>query len=360
MQVEAAPALRMAGLTKTYDGVAVVDRLDLTVAPGEIVSLVGPSGCGKTTTLRLVAGLERTDAGTIEMDGRPVSGQRVHVPTEERGIGLMFQDFALFPHMSVADNVAFGLSALGRDERRRRALAALEEVGLARYADSYPHILSGGQQQRVALARALAPRPRLMLLDEPFSGLDTQLRGRVRRDTVHLLQATSAATLMVTHDPEEAMFMSDRIAVMRGGTIEQAGTPTEIYRSPRTAFVACFFSDVNGFKSQVASGIAATPLGAVPASGLSSGTVVDVLVRPEDVTVTSAEEPQPAGRQVAGAIGRVTLARMLGRTSLVEVRLENAPDVEPITARIVADRLPAVGSRVRVALNAARAFVFAA
>src|SRR5215510_8950767 len=219
-----AARLTYRGVTHRYGAVVAVQDFDLDIAPGEIVSLVGPSGCGKTTLLRLAAGVERPSAGSILINEREVAGSAFE-PPERRGVGLMFQDFALFPHLSNLANVMFGLKSLPNAEAEREARLALERVGLGGHAAQYPHMLSGGEQQRVALARAVAPRPSVLLMDEPFSGLDRSLRDEVREDMLHVLHETRVTCVIVTHDPEEALRMADRIALMRQGTLVQVDVP---------------------------------------------------------------------------------------------------------------------------------------
>ncbi|CAA7620829.1 ABC transporter ATP-binding protein [Magnetospirillum sp. SS-4] len=333
-----------------YDGVPVVGKVSLRVGPGELVCLLGPSGCGKTTTLRISAGLEVPRRGRVILNGRVVSGGGVHLPPEERHVGFLFQDFALFPHLDVLANVAFGLTALARPARRERAMQMLTQVGMGDYAGAWPHQLSGGQQQRVALARALAPSPALMLLDEPFSGLDKRLRDQVRDETLHVLKSSRVSTLMVTHDPEEAMFMADRIAVMRGGDIVQMGSPDELYNHPRDAFVASFFGEVNLLDGVVRHGRVVTPLGefAAPPS-LAEGSAAEVLARPEALSLTVSER----------GWATVLASRLLGRSSLVHLRVER--DGMPachLHARLSAGVTPAEGQRVSIAVDPARVFVF--
>ena len=240
-----AAQLTLVGVSREFDGKLALDNVSLDVAPGEIVCLVGPSGCGKTTLLRIASGVERPSAGRVLIDGQEVAGPNRFVPPEKRGVGLMFQDFALFPHLSILDNVAFGLKSLTRSEAKREALAALDRVGLAHYANEYPHILSGGEQQRVALARAIAPRPGVLLMDEPFSGLDPRLREKIREETLAILNETRATSIVVTHDAEEAMRMGDRVALMREGRIAQIGTALDLYRNPKDILTARAFSDLN-------------------------------------------------------------------------------------------------------------------
>jgi iron(III) transport system ATP-binding protein len=358
-------ALTLQGLSHAYEAQAVVRELSLQVATGELVCLVGPSGCGKTTTLRLVAGLERVQQGSIAIEGKRVADASLHLPPEERSVGLMFQDFALFPHLSVLDNVAFGLRGQSASKRAATARAMLQQVGMDDYADAFPHMLSGGQQQRVALARALAPQPKIMLLDEPFSGLDTRLRQRVRDDALHVLKQTGTTTLLVTHDPEEAMFMADRIAMMDRGRIVQIGTPSEIYGEPKSRFVAEFFSDLNAIAGVVRQGRVATPFGPVPAGELPENTPVEVLIRPEALRV----DLNGQGNQ--GIAARVVAARLLGRTSLVHLCLNLDPahlhdrplaenQHEHWHARVPGRFLPAEESVVRVVLDTTQSFVFPA
>ena len=249
-------------LERRYGETRALDGVDLDIAPGEVVCLLGPSGCGKTTLLRVAAGIEKPSAGRVLINEREIAGPNRFVPPEERGVGLMFQDFALFPHLTILGNVAFGLKALPKAAARREALAALQRVGLAKLADEYPHILSGGQQQRVALARAIVPRPAVMLMDEPFSGLDVQLREAMQEETLGLLRETRATSVIVTHHPEEAMRIGNRIAVMRAGRLVQAGTAEELYHRPADLFVARLFSEINEIAYPVRGGRVETPLGA--------------------------------------------------------------------------------------------------
>ncbi|OAN50164.1 ABC transporter [Paramagnetospirillum marisnigri] len=332
-----------------YDGVPVVKDVSLQVRPGELVCLLGPSGCGKTTTLRVAAGLEAPRLGRVILNGQLVSGGGVHLPPELRHVGFLFQDYALFPHLDVLGNVTFGLRSLSDAEREARARQMLAQVGMEDYARAWPHQLSGGQQQRVALARALAPSPSLMLLDEPFSGLDKRLRDQVRDETLHVLKSTRVATLMVTHDPEEAMFMADRIAVMRGGEIVQMAAPEELYNQPRNAFVASFFGEVNLLEGVVRQGNVATALGNFPAPGLGEGTRAEVLIRPEGLSLS----PAPEGEAV------VLTARPLGRSSLVHLRVERA-GMAPchLHSRLRSGTAPAEEQRVTIAVDATKAFVY--
>jgi iron(III) transport system ATP-binding protein len=345
-------SLNLEHVSHRFGGLLAVDDVTLSVEPGEIVCLVGPSGCGKSTLLRVAAGLEPLQQGRVSIGSETMADGAVTVPPEQRNIGLVFQDYALFPHLSVRDNIAFGLRDIAPADRRARTERALDRTGLQRWADTFPHELSGGQQQRVALARAIAPRPRVVLLDEPFSGLDAQLRHRVRDDAAGILREAGMATLMVTHDSEEAMYIADRIAVMREGAIRQIGTPDDIYLQPADAFVAAFFGDVNRFRGTVSMASVETPLGKVGTNGFADGAEVEVLLRPEALELAAASD------EVGGTAAVVESARFLGRTSLIDVKIG---DDEPIGVRIrVAGRqLPAKGARVFVRQRGDQAFIFA-
>ena len=342
-------SLNLEHVSHRFGNLLAVDDVTLSVEPGEIVCLVGPSGCGKSTLLRVAAGLEPLQQGRVSVGSETMADATVTVPPEQRNVGLVFQDYALFPHMSVRDNIAFGLREMSPAERRARTGRALERTGLARWADTYPHELSGGQQQRVALARAIAPRPRVVLLDEPFSGLDAQLRHRVRDDAAGILRESGVATLMVTHDSEEAMYIADRIAVMREGRIRQLGLPDDIYLSPADAFVAAFFGDVNRFRGTVSGAGVATPLGKVGANGFADGTEVDVLMRPEALELATSD---------GGAPATVESARFLGRTSLIDVYIGGGEAI-PVRIRVAGRQLPAKGTQVFVRQSGDQAFIFA-
>ena len=310
-----APQLEFINVSHRYAAKPVVQGISLSIAAGELVCLLGPSGCGKTTVLRLAAGLETLSQGEIQIKGNAVG----HQPPESRHVGIVFQDYALFPHLTVLRNVCFGLRKHStRAEIREIGLQALSQVGMSDWANDYPHQLSGGQQQRVALARALAPRPPVLLLDEPFSGLDTQLRDTIRDDTLHILKDNNIATLMVTHDPEEAMFMADRIAVMHAGQLEQIGRPSQIYFAPDTAFVAGFINDVNSLTAVAQQGKIDTPLGTLYTTDFVDDTEVEILIRPEALCLI--ETPTPDLPVVT-----VIAARLLGRSSLIHLSCPALP-----------------------------------
>jgi iron(III) transport system ATP-binding protein len=283
----ASAAIEVVGLHKRFAQEPVLRGVDLHVAQGAVVALLGPSGCGKTTLLRTIAGLERADAGTITIGGRAVAGEGVDVPPERRRVGMVFQDWALFPHLDVGRNVGYGLPR--RDRTPARIEAALELVGLGGMADRQPGTLSGGQQQRVALARAIAPEPSVLLLDEPFSNLDTTLRVQVRTELHHLLVELGVTAVFVTHDQEEAFVLGDEVAVMFGGEVVQQAPPAELYAHPATPEVARFVGDANLLPAVAARELASTAVGDVALRSPADGPVT-VLLRPEDLRVSAGGE----------------------------------------------------------------------
>ncbi|MEM9050059.1 MAG: ABC transporter ATP-binding protein [Pseudomonadota bacterium] len=322
--MERAPRLVLEGIGRRYDGRAVVADIDLSVAAGAVTCLLGPSGCGKSTTLRIAAGVERQSAGRVLLDGQIVSEAEFHLPPEARSVGLMFQDFALFPHLSVADNVGFGLNG-ARRAKKRRVAGLLERVGLGGFERTYPHQLSGGEQQRVALARALAPKPRVMLMDEPFSGLDQRLRDGIRDETLAILKQEGTAVLLVTHEPDEAMRMADQIALMRAGRIVQAAAPYNIYTSPVDLAAAAFFSDLNIIAGRVRGGQTDTPFGRFLAPGHADGTVLDIAIRPQHLRIDfdrGGRGPAPSAEHGVWARGTVDRARFMGNESFVELVMQ--------------------------------------
>jgi iron(III) transport system ATP-binding protein len=329
-------------------GRVVLDDFNLTLRPGEIVCLLGESGSGKSTALRVAAGIQPIHSGTVHINGEIVSSPDRTVPPDRRGIGLMFQDFALFPHLTVLQNVLFGVKKLGRSAALAQAQTALRRVGLADRADDYPHMLSGGQQQRLALARSVAPRPSVLLLDEPFSSLDARLRETVREETLAVLRETHVTSLIVTHDPEEAMVLGDRVALLRHGRIAQIGTAAEIYRQPIDLNAARFFSPLSEIASVVRSGVAATPLGDVTAQHLPDGTRVTIAIRPAGGAVINQHSP--------GTPGRVIGKRDTIGIDICEVKVAGLDT--PVGIRQAADASISVGQDVFVTLNQEHVLVF--
>jgi iron(III) transport system ATP-binding protein len=352
--------LKVEGITRRFGGRAVVQDVFLAVQAGQVTCLLGPSGCGKSTTLRMIAGVETPDSGRIVIDGVQMFGPGVNLPPEARGVGLMFQDFALFPHLTVARNVGFGLSG-DKAARGRRVGELLEKVNLAGFGDKHPHELSGGEQQRVALARALAPRPRVMLMDEPFSGLDNRLRDGIRDSTLDVLKEEGAAVLLVTHEPDEAMRMADEIALMRDGRIVQQGAPYNVYNAPVDRAAAAFFSDINVIRGVSKGALTETPFGAFLTPGQVDGAAVDIVIRPQHLKIDfdrAGRGPNPTAVEGTPARGVVQRARYLGRESLVEFRMEF--DGSVLTTSVPGVFLPKAGTALWLMIRRDRCFVFPA
>ncbi len=356
------PRLSVDNLTRSFAGREVVDDVSFTIAPGQVSCLLGPSGCGKSTTLRMIAGVDRQRSGSIAIDGQVVGDAATWVPPEARGVGLMFQDFALFPHLTVAENIAFGLGndRAGREARGRRVHELLDKVNLTGFGPKYPHELSGGEQQRVALARALAPRPRLMLMDEPFSGLDHRLRDGIRDVTLSVLKEEGAAVLLVTHEPEEAMRMADEILLMRAGQIVQRGAPYNVYNAPCDRIAAAFFSDINMIRGVSQGALTQTAFGAFLTPGHADGTRVEIVIRPQHLRIDfdrAGRGPNPTATEGTAARGLVARARFLGQESLVEFHLE--ADGTPMMATVPGVFLPQAGTALWLMVRRDRCFVFA-
>ncbi|MBO9578915.1 MAG: ABC transporter ATP-binding protein [Microbacteriaceae bacterium] len=333
-----APAVELRNVVKAYPGLRALDDLDLVLAPGEFVALLGPSGCGKTTALRSLAGLETITSGRIEVDGRDVT----RLPTNQRDMGMVFQAYSLFPHMTALENVEYGLRMrrVGRAERAERAMEALALVGLEGREGRYAHQLSGGQQQRVALARALVIRPKVLLLDEPLSALDAKVRVQLREQIRRIQTELAITTLFVTHDQEEALAVADRVAVMNAGRIEQIGTPEELYATPRTAFVADFVGLSNRVPGELAGGTVTAYGTSFPllGEGVADGPVL-AFVRPEDVRFAAAGA-------AGGLPATVVTSSFLGSLRRTQVRLA---DGTLVSVQHDAADAHAPGDEVRIA-----------
>jgi iron(III) transport system ATP-binding protein len=341
--------LTLSRVSKRYapGGVAAVDNLSLSVGHGEVLALLGPSGCGKTTTLRLIAGFETPDAGQITIDDRLVAAPNgMMVPPEQRSVGVVFQDYALFPHLTIAENVGFGLTGTPRTGRRERVRAVLELVGLGAFGERYPHELSGGQQQRVAVARALAPAPGVVLLDEPFSNLDADLRAQMRDEVEKILRTAHTTAIFVTHDQEEAFTIADRVGVLNAGRLEQVASPETIYHHPATPFVAEFVGAADFLPGIVTSEGVVTEIGVFAnTEQREPGEKVRVMIRPDDVTFA----PRPDGEAV------VVRRYFRGSENLYALALPSGTTVhssQPSSATV------APGTRVRPEANVLHVVTF--
>ena len=316
------PALRVSGVTKRFGAVVAVDDVSLDVADGELLALVGPSGCGKSTLLRLIAGLFPADGGVIELDGVVADDEHTSLPPEKRRIGLVFQEHALFPHLSVGKNIGFGVRT-GASERSARVADMLALVGLSGYADRYPPELSGGERQRVALARALAPDPALMLLDEPFASLDPNLRVQIRDDVVDILRSTGTPAVFVTHDQTEALAIGDRVAVMNAGRVAQLDTPEDLFHRPASRFVASFmgeadFLTAHSVRDELLGGDLVSP------DALADGRD-NLMVRPDDVDF----EPSESGTAT------ITGVEFRGSARCYTLRLDSGVTVRSLRSHLV-------------------------
>jgi iron(III) transport system ATP-binding protein len=350
--------LEVNNLYHHFDGSNVVENVSLSVRPGQVTCLLGPSGCGKSTTLRIIAGVERQQKGSILLDGKVVSDSKIHVQPDQRRVGLMFQDFALFPHLDINSNVGFGLDRRDKSNQERINVL-LARVGLDGFQKKYPHQLSGGEQQRVALVRALAPRPRLMLMDEPFSGLDLRLRDEIRDMTLDLLREEGTAVLLVTHDPDEAMRMADEIALMRKGAIIQKGAPYNIYNAPIDKAAAAFFSDINVIKGLSNNSLTQTPFGQFLAPGLKNGQAVEIVIRPQHLKMDfdrNGRGPNATVQDGVPAKAVVSNSRFMGGQSLVEFKMES--DSSYLKATVPAVFLPKKGTVLWLSMRRDRCFVF--
>src|SRR6056297_2607741 len=320
------PVLSLEGIEHSYGSECVVESYSLDVYDGEILTLLGPSGCGKTTTLRLIAGLESPDSGEIQLHGTVVADSDRSVAPEDRNVGVVFQDFALFPHLTAAENVRFGIDDWPADQRDERVDELLELVGLAEQAEAYPDELSGGQQQRIALARSIAPEPDLLLLDEPFSNLDVDLRVEMREEVRRILKDAGVTAVSVTHDQEEALSISDRVAVMHDGRIEQVGRPEAVFQRPTSRFVAGFLGHASFLSGSVDGDDVETPIATIDRDRIYGfapeydDAEIDVLVRPDDLLAVSADEDD--------ADGRITYRRYLGPSVLYRVELDTGDTIE--------------------------------
>ena len=349
---------RVEDLRKSFGPVQVLGGVDLELRAGAVTVLMGANGAGKSTLVKVLCGVHAADAGEVRLDGELVTGPGVHVPPELRSVGLMFQDFALFPHLTVAENVGFGLR-IDRAAKARRIEELLEKVDLSGFGRKHPHELSGGEQQRVALARALAPRPRVMLMDEPFSGLDNRLRDGIRDRTLELLKEEGTAVLLVTHEPDEAMRMADEIALMRQGRIVQNGAPYNVYNAPVDKAAAAFFSDINVIRGTSRGALTATPFGDFLTPGHKDGAEVDIVIRPQHLRIDfdrGGRGPNPTPEDGTPARGTVLRSRYLGHESLVDFAMDF--EGAKLTASVPGVFLPKPGTVLWLMIRRERCFVF--
>ncbi len=340
--------LELDDVTREFGEETAIEDLSLSVQDGELLTLLGPSGCGKTTTLRLIAGLDKPTSGTIHIAGSDVASNTDFVPPEDRDVGLVFQNFALFPHLSVEENIAFGIDDWSKAEREERVTNLLELVGLESHREKMPTQLSGGQQQRVALARSLAPEPDVLLLDEPFSNLDVRLRVEMREEVRRILKETGVTAISVTHDQEEALSISDRVAIVNDGQIEQIGKPEVVFENPESRFVASFLGRASFITGRVRGDIVETELGTFSTEQINGpvaaydGAQIDVLVRPDDLQASSAESSTADGhvvhRQYNGPnfVYRIELDSG-GVVRCLHNHVETFEHGQPVTVDIVAD-----------------------
>ena len=327
----------------------ILKDISLEVAPGKVLCLLGPSGSGKTSLLRIAAGLIEDFSGVVKVDGQEVSGPRKFVPPEKRGVGLVFQDYALFPHLTLIQNIEFGLTALSSSDASRQAMRLLSRVGMEHRANQYPHVLSGGEQQRIALARALAPRPGILLMDEPFSGLDSRLRDSIREQSIELLRETRATAIIVTHDAEEALRVGDHIALIRDGKLVQQGTGRDLYYNPTDIFTAAFFSEINVFPVFIQDGVVETVFGLKKLKRAISGKG-SVAIRHTDVTV------KPYEAKKTGRMGRITARRFLGTSEMLDLFIDGLD--APFQARIKPGEVPRDDTSVLVTVNPELMMIF--
>ncbi|RWC44680.1 MAG: ABC transporter ATP-binding protein [Mesorhizobium sp.] len=356
--------LEISGLTKHYGPVAALAGVDLSVTSGSRTAIVGPSGCGKTTLLRLIAGFEAPDQGRITLDGEVLANGGTAVPAYRRGIGVVAQDGALFPHLTIGDNIGFGMGR-GEDKRTEHIVELAYIVGLDKaILKRRPHELSGGQQQRVALARAMAMKPRLMLLDEPFSALDTGLRASMRKAVAELLETAGITTILVTHDQAEALSFASQVAVMRDGKFSQIGTPRDLYLKPKDRMIAEFLGDAIILPAKIADGFASSPLGRIAVDTNDSRDIARIMLRPEQIALKRTSREGMSGTPDM-LFGEVTESEFAGSTCTIAVRLLNSADPPdaaaigntPLVLRKPGMDAPAVGEIVRLTVSG-RAHVF--
>ncbi|MDC0057028.1 ABC transporter ATP-binding protein [Alphaproteobacteria bacterium] len=347
-------AVKINNLSHSINNQAVLKNINLELEKDKIACILGPSGCGKTTLLKLIAGLEKVTKGNIIINDEIVSSSSVHLKTEKRKIGFLFQDYALFPHLTVKENLNFAIKN-GKNEKHDIE-EIIEIIKLPNSLHKYPHELSGGEQQRVALARSIIAQPDLLLLDEPFSSLDLSLKEEVRDDTLHLLQKSNISVLIVTHDPFEAMFISNKIYVMqKGGEVVQSGSPHQLYNEPINSYVAGFFGETNKFKGMVKNAEVQTPIGTIKAPNILESKEVEIHVRPQGIKLTQEKTP------VNGIKGTVMASKLMGTFSFVHLSvLDQNNEIVHVHSHMPASFIPGQSTAVGIEIDNEQTFIFPA
>ena len=341
------PLLNLQSLYHSYGNIECLKDINFEVSKGEVIALLGPSGSGKTTILRAIAGLEKLNSGSISINNYIISSKKIFQPPEKRNIGFVFQDYALFPHLSVLNNILFGLSRA----EKYKAYEVMKLLDIERLKHSYPHEISGGQQQRVALARALAPSPKVILLDEPFVRLDIRLREKVRDEVLHLLKKSETTAIIVTHEAEEAMFMSDRIVVINEGRLMQVGRPSDLYNRPKSKFVAEFFGEVNLIPGIIKNGKIRTVLGDFHSKNFDNETPVNLIIRHEGIKLVEIKDDQIPQ-------AKVLETRLLGRYSLIHLQMEKNNTKIHLHARIPGLSYLKPHSKIGIEIDTVQSYIF--
>ncbi|MDC0457632.1 ABC transporter ATP-binding protein [Alphaproteobacteria bacterium] len=350
-------------ISHSYDNNYILNKFSMKLNDGEVVSLLGPSGCGKTTLLKLASGIEKLQEGEIILNGKTISSTNTHLSPDKRKIGYVFQDCALFPHLTILQNIFFGLNNKEITAQTKKIKNLMNEINISNLSKSYPHELSGGQQQQVALVRAIASDPKIILLDEPYSNLDSRLKEKIRDQMLHILREYNISALLVTHDPEEAMFMSDKIGVLNNGIVEQFGSPIDLYLRPKSAFIAEFFGEINLFEGSVESGLVNTVLGTFRCSKKLNKNKVKIVIRNEAIklyteNIIMDKKTHNNGFVVSPYSGYVMEARLLAGSTLVHLSLKVNETNFHIHARIPGLNFFNTNEKVKVFTDPTQIFVF--
>jgi len=344
--------LDVRNLTHYFDNIKALDDISFKIEDNSIISILGPSGCGKTTLIRLISGLEEIQEGKIYLHDNLVSHKKINLPPEERSISYVFQDFALFPHMTVLENISFAASSQKNKRQLTEQVIALAKI--ENFLTKYPHQLSGGEQQRVALARSIAVQPKLLLLDEPFSDLNTSLKKEIIDDTLHLIKSLESSAIIVTHNAEEAMFLSDQIIVINNGSIVQVGTPYDIFYNPKNSYVASLFGEINLYSTKVFDGYCSTPIGKIKALDFANGDNVDIVIRPEALILNKEKSPL-----ISEVNGIVVDSKFIGNYAIVHMTVSDSIGEKfHMHSKVSGDFLPEAASSVSIELDTRHIFIF--